>query len=279
MREFLLTSTAPYWILFVLSLASAAICFLAVYNNKDNDEPANQSMWFSKNMMYGITGIMLAVALIVIIFYSMLGGNALWWITGKEISYWSKLLRLIPLIVFLAAQAAAPFAYNFYMESFFDGKKLSVKSQFISLVVIIPVTLIIMLICSSFIDTATRNVLFYIIAGVGLIGAAIYSAKKNIGSAGVKFGLIYTVTSFILCAATLVTLLYFLVALFSLILEMLPVIATIIAISIIFGKSYGNAVMGRDSAGNYIASDGSKHSSQSARDSRNSQINAQRNNQ
>lgn len=262
-----MTSAIPYWLLFILGVVSVGYSWFVAFRSDEGTR-------IPRNMMVAVSAVMLIVALGVILFYSTLGGNALWWVTGKDIGFWDKLLRIIPLLVFLAAQAAAPFAYKMYMECYFRDSELSVKSQFISLVVIVPVALII----SMFIGSESRDLVFNIIAWTGLIGSAVYAATKNIGSVGVKAGIIYTVTSFVLCAATLVTLLYFVIAFISLILEMLPVIATIIAISIIFSKSYGNTVMRRDDDGNYIAHDGSRHASRSARDMRDSQIHSRQNN-
>lgn len=263
MKEFLMTSSLPYWLLFFLGVVSVGYSAYIAFNSDDNKP-------ISKRTVIILTVILLFVGLAVIVLYNALGGNALWWVTGKDIGYGAKLLRVIPLVVFLAAEVAAPFAYKFMMEAFLDDKSLSVKTQLIALLVIVPVAIIVSIFAG--------NTWFYIIAGVGIAGAAVYSATSNINSAGAKTGLTFTVVSFILCASALVTLLYMIVAFFSLILEILPVIAIIIGVGIIFGKSYGNAVMRRDNDGNYIANDGSKHSSEGARNYRDAQIRNQRNN-
>ena len=269
MKEFFTSSAIPYWSLFVISLAANILCFGLTLKDK---KPSKEAM------LWG-SGAMLFVALCVIVLYATLGGNAMWWIHDKEIGYLTRVLMVIPLVVFLGAEIMSPFMYKKFMQSYFEVDDLSVKPQFISLVVIIPAALILIYtIGSFFMSPAARDIAFYAVVGVGLVGAIIYSLRKNMVSAGSKGGAIYTVTSFILCAASLISVLYFLVAIFSLILEMLPVFATIIGIYLIFGKSYGNAVMRRDSYGNYIANDGSKHSSASARDSRDSQLRAQQNN-
>lgn len=265
MKEIFMTSAIPYWLLFILAVLSVGYAvFLTL---RDDDDPR-----ISDNTMLTVSGLLLLSALSVILFYSTLGGSALWWVTGKEIGVWSKLLRVIPLMIFLVVQAAAPFAYKFFMGKYFNSDALSVKSQFVALVVIVPVALIV----TRFFPKESRDLWFYIIAGAGLVAAVIYSVANNIRSAGLKGGIVYTVTSFILCAATLVTLLYFIVAMISLIFEMLPVIAVIIGISVIFSKTFGNALMRRDDAGNYIAADGSKHSSESARNVRDQQLHSQR---
>lgn len=262
MKEFFMTSAIPYWLLFIITVISVGYSVYVAFRSDDDTR-------ISSNTMFAVSGLLLASALSVILFYSTLGGYALWWVTGKEIGFWSKLLRVIPLVVFLIAEMAAPFAYKFMMDAYLDVTTLSVKTQFIALLVIVPIAIIVSIFAG--------NTWFYIIAGVGVVGAIVYSATSNVNSAGAKTGIVFTVVSFILCASALVTLLYLIVAFFSLILEMLPVIATIIAVCVIFSKSYGNAVMRRDDAGNYIANDGSKHSSQSSRDTRDRQIQSQRN--
>lgn len=270
MKEFFTTSAVPYWVLFIISLGANILCYRLASRDPEDGR-------ISKNTMQWVSGGMLFAALCVIVLYATLGGNALWWVHDKEIGYLTRVLLVIPLILFLVAEVLSPFLYKSFMESYFEVDNLTVKPQFISLVVIIPVALIIYLISKSFMSETASTILFYVIVGAGLIGAIVYSLQKNVDSAGSKTGVFYTVTSFILCAASLLSILYFFVAIFSLILEMLPIIAIIIGIYIIFGKSYGNAVMRRDDDGNYIANDGSRHSSASARDSRDSQIRSQQN--
>lgn len=271
MKEFLTTSAIPYWVIFILSLVANGLCFMLTSREETKGKP-------SKTTMLWISGAMLVAALCIIAIYAAVGGNALWWIHDEEVGYFSRVLLVIPLIVFLAAEVLSPFLYKSFMQTYFGVEDLSVKPQFISLVVIIPAALILVYALGSlFMGPTARDIAFYTIVGVGLVGAIIYSLRKNVITAGSKGGVIYTVTSFILCAAALLSLLYFVIAIFSLILELLPIVAIAIGGYIIFGKSYGNAVMRRDNEGNYIANDGSKYSSASARDARDSQIRAQQN--
>lgn len=271
MKEFFITSSIPYWVLFIISIGANILCFLFTNRNETKGKP-------SKNTMLLISGAMLFVALSIIILYASLGGNALWWIHDKEMGYISRVLLLIPLVLFLAAQILSPFLYKSFMQSYFEVENISIKPQFISLVVIIPAALILIYgIGSFFMESGTKEIAFYAVVGVGLAGAIIHSLRKNINSVNFKGGILYTVNSFILCAAALLSVLYFFVAIFSLILELLTVIAICVGVGIIFGKSFGNSLLRRDSDGNYIASDGSKYSSASARDSRDIQIRSQQN--
>lgn len=271
MKEFFTTSSLPYWVLFIISVGASVLCFLITSRDEAQGKP-------SRNVMLMISGSMLFVALSVILLYATLGGNALWWIHDKEIGFFIRVLLLIPLLLFLASEILSPFLYKSFMQSYFGVENISIKPQFISLVVIIPAALVLIYgVGSFFMGPETKEIAFYTVVGIGLVCAIIYSLRKNVISTGFKGGILYTVTSFILCAAALLSLLYFFVAFLSLILEMLTVIAIIIGVGIIFGKSFGNSVMRRDNDGNYIARDGSKHSSASARDSRDIQIRARQN--
>lgn len=271
MKEFFTTSAIPYWVLFTIAVGANIICYLLASRADDKGK-------ISRKTMLCISGALILVAFSIIVLYATLGGNALWWIHDKESGYFSRILLVLPLVVFLAAEVLSPFLYKSFMQSYFEVEDLSIKPQFISLVVIIPAALILIYaIGSLFMEPTTRDIAFYAVVGVGIIGAIFYSLRKNINSLGSKGGVTYTITSYILCTASLLSVLYFFVALFSLVLELLPVIAIIVGIYIIFGKSFGNAVMRRDNEGNYIANDGSKYSSASARDARDSQIRAQQN--
>lgn len=274
MKDFFMSSTLPYWLLFFAQIASVGYGFWIL--KKDGESEDKQ---IPRKQMLIVSAALLLVALAVIVFYSSLGGNALWWVTNSEIGFWGKCLRLIPLLIFLVVQAAIPFGYKLFMECCLDVKDLKVKSQFLSLVVIVPAAIIIAhVILGFFLTQGMQSLVFYLITGIGIGGTAIYSVFKNSGVLGFKTGLMYTVISFILCCATMICLLYFIVALISLIVEMAPVIATIIGVSILFGKSFGNAMLRRDNAGNYIAADGSKHSTEGARNYRDAQIHQARQN-
>jgi|GEM_PF-681488 len=271
MKDFLLTSTIPYWLVFIMSVGAAAVCVYYIFINRDS-EAENPRAHISKGLMYTVSAMMTVAAIAVFAVYKLCGGNLLWWITSDEYGFWAKLLRLIPLLIFLIAQGFSPFLYTTFMEKYLGGKELSIKSQFISVVIMIPVAIIVYIIASAFVDKEQSDMLFWIVSGVSVAVAIVYSLVKNIKSTGSRTGIIFTVTSMILCVGTLLTVLIFIVALISLIFEMLPLIGVIIGISFVFGKNFGNAVMNRNDAGQYIASDGSAHSTQSARDSRNTQI-------
>ncbi len=275
MKEFFLTTTIPCWIIFILSLCSVGFCFWSVFDR----EKLSDDKKISKKAMYSISGLMLFVAISLILIYIYLGGHVLWWLVPEGASYLEILLHTFILLLFLIVQGIAPFAYKLYMEDYFGGRRLSIKIQFISLVVVVPIALILfMAIGQFFLDEKARNLWFYIVSSTGIAIAALYSFWSNSKSIGKGVGAIYTVTSFVLCVGTLITLLYFMVALFAAFMEMLPLVGTIIAISILFGKNFSSIMMSTSSSGPhyYRADDGTNFTSMSDRDNHNAQIRSQR---
>lgn len=272
MKELFLTSTIPYWILFILSLGSVGFCFWTIL---DQDRlPSDQRL--SAKAMYSVSGVMLFVSVCLILIYAFVNG-ALWWLAPEGSSYFSILLHTLILLVFLISQGVAPFVYKRYMEEYF-GCSLTIKSQFISLVVVVPVALIVfMLIGQLFMEEQTRNLWFYIVAGTGIVAAAVYSFWSNSKSIGKGGGILYTVTTFVLCVGTLITLLVFIVAVFTAFAAMAPLVASIFAIWFLFGSSFSKMMTsGTPSQNHYYADDGSLHYTSGQRDARNAQISSQR---
>ncbi|MDE6380619.1 MAG: hypothetical protein K2L11_09115 [Muribaculaceae bacterium] len=238
MIDFLLTSTIPYWILFILSIGSVGFCLWTIF---DQDKLPSDSRLSSK-AMYAVTGVMLFVAICMILIYAS-GKNALWWQAPEGASYLSILFRTFLLLVFLIFQGLAPLVYKRYMEDYF-GCPLSIKSQFISLVVVVPVALIVfMLFGQLFMEEQDRNLWFYIVAGTGIVGSAVYSFWSNSKSVGKGAGILYTVTTFVLCVGTLITLLFFIVALFSAFAAMAPLVACLFAVWFLFGSSFSKVML------------------------------------
>lgn len=272
MKELFLTSTIPYWIIFILSLGSVGFSLWNIFNR--DRFPSDSKM--SAKAMYSVSGVMLFVALCLIFIYASVSG-ALWWLAPEGSSYLSIILRTLVLLVFLIVQGLAPFVYKRYMEEYF-GCALSIKSQFISLVVVVPVALIIfMLFGQLFMEEQTRNLWFYIVAGTGIAAAAVYSFWRNSKSVGKGAGVLYTVTTFVLCVGTLITLLFFIVALFTAFSAMAPLVACIGAAWFLFGSSFSKVMTsGSPSQNHYYADDGSLHYTSGQRDMRNDQIRSQR---
>lgn len=239
MKELFFTSTIPYWIIFILSVGSVGFCLWTIF---DKDKLPSDSR-LSTKAMYSVTGVMLFVAICMILIYAFVSGGALWWLAPEGSSYLSIILRTLLLLVFLIFQGLAPFVYKRYMEDYF-GCRLSIKSQFISLVVVVPVALIIfMLFGQLFMEEQNRNLWFYIVAGTGIVASAVYSFWSNSKSVGKGAGILYTVTTFVLCVGTLITLLFFIVALFAAFAAMAPLVACIGAAWFLFGSSFSKVML------------------------------------
>lgn len=273
MKELLLSSTVPYWILFILSFVSVGFCLKTVV---DRDQPATD--WkLSPKVMYCLSGVMLFVAVCLFLIVWFVHGSTLWWLAPEGSSYLSIILRTLILLVFLIMQGIAPFVYKRYMEEYFDCS-LAIKSQFISLVVVVPVALIVfMLIGQLFMEEQTRNLWFYIVSCGGIAVAAVYSFWRNSKSLGTGVGILYTITSFVLCVGTLVTLLMFIVALFTAFTAMAPLVAAIGGAWFLFGSSFSKVMISSAPARQaFYADDGSLHYSAAARNDRNDKIRSQK---
>lgn len=273
MKELFLTSTVPYWILFILSFVSVGFCLWTVMTR---DEDASD--WkLSPKAMYCLSGVMLFVAVCLFCIVWFVHGGVLWWLAPEGSSYFSIILRTLILLVFLIVQGIAPFAYKRYMEEYFDCS-LAIKSQFISLVVIVPVALIIFLLIGQlFMEEQTRNLWFYIVSGGGIALAAVYSFWRDSKSLGTGGGILYTMTSFVLCVGTLVTLLMFIVALFTAFTAMAPLVAVIGGSWFLFGSSFSKVMTSAAPPQEaFYADDGSMHYSAAARNERNYKIRSQK---
>lgn len=238
MNEFFLTSTIPYWILFILTMGSVGFCLFTIFKKDE----LTSDVLLSKKAMYIVSGVMLFVPICLILIYAFVRG-ALWWLAPEGSSYLSIILRTLVLLVFLIFQGLAPFVYKRYMEEYF-GCPLSIKSQFISLVVVVPVALLVfMLFGQLFMEEQDRNLWFYIVAGTGIAASAVYSFWRNSKSVGAGAGILYTVTTFVLCVGTLLSLLFFIVALFSAFSAMAPLVACLFAVWFLFGSSFSKVML------------------------------------
>lgn len=266
-----MTSTVPYWLLLILTILTS-LAYLTAWKYHKEADSQKHAPEISYNKMIIVSGMAVFTAFAIVLIYSIVGGDALWWVTGQNLGFLAKLIRFIPLFIFLVLQAAAPFGYKYFMEAFLKDKDLSVKNQFIALVVIVPVAVIIFMILHSFMSETASRIIFYILTICAIAGTFFYSLKKNIATTDKKFGLIYTVTSTLLCIATLFTVLYFIVALISLILQLMTVIAICAGITIVFGKGFSNEMTRETPIGKFIAEDGSRHQSQTSCDFRNQSV-------
>lgn len=231
MKEFLLSTTIPYWIVFGLVTAAGV---LALVNMRKNT--------VSKSSVQLVTLLALAGTVLGLAIYSVAGGSSIWWCTSKDYSFFGKLLRAIPLIIFVGIQLAQVFVYKTFVEQYFQ-KELSIKGSFISLIVIVPASFVLYIVLDILgLEKGTRDVIFYIILGIALIAGVGWAMALNVKSIGKKYGSIFTAVTLVMIIGGLMSIVLLINALMALILQVLMVAAVVVAGFYMFTKVMGPAV-------------------------------------
>lgn len=231
MKEFLLSTTIPYWIVFGLVTAAGV---LALINMRKNT--------VSKSSVQLVTLLALAGTVLGLAIYSVAGGSSIWWCTSKDYSFFGKLLRAIPLIIFVGIQLAQVFVYKTFVEQYFQ-KELSIKGSFISLIVIVPTSFVLYIVLDILgLEKGTRDVIFYIILGIALIAGVGWAMALNVKSIGKKYGSIFTAVTLVMIIGGLMSIVLLINALMALILQVLMVAAVVVAGFYMFTKVMGPAV-------------------------------------
>lgn len=231
MKEFLLSTTIPYWIVFGLVTAAGV---LALINMRKNT--------VSKSSVQLVTLLALAGTVLGLAIYSVAGGSSIWWCTSKDYSFFGKLLRAIPLIIFVGIQFAQVFVYKTFVEQYFQ-KELSIKGSFISLIVIVPASFVLYIVLDILgLEKGTRDLIFYIILGIALIAGVGWAMALNVKSIGKKYGSIFTAVTLVMIIGGLMSIVLLINALMALILQVLMVAAVVVAGFYIFTKVMGPAV-------------------------------------
>ena len=83
MKEFLMSTTLPFWLVFIIVAAAFGATLLHMKGGAK-----------SRTLLLAAGGCMLAATVLEIAIYSVLGGNSLWWCTSDKYGFWAKLLRL-----------------------------------------------------------------------------------------------------------------------------------------------------------------------------------------
>ena len=230
MKEFLLSSTIPYWVVFGLVL-SAGIVALTNIRKKT----------FSKSSVLFVTLLAITGTVLGLAIYSVAGGSCIWWCTSNDYSFFGKLLRVIPLIVFVGIQLAQVFVYKSFVEQYFQ-KELSIKGTFISLIVIVPISILLYIILDMFgMEKTTRDIVFYVILSLAFITGVSWAMKRNVTSIGKKNGIIFTAITLVMIIGGLMSLLILITALIALFFQVLMIAAVIAIVPHMF-KTMNHAV-------------------------------------
>ncbi len=264
MKEFLLSSTLPFWIVFGLVTAAGIVAFLNMRSNS-----------VTKSSVQLVTLLAVAGTLLGLGIYSILGGSSIWWCTSDDYSFFGKILRVIPLIVFVGIQLVQVFVYKSFVEHYFQ-KELSIKGAFISLIVIVPASLVLYIILDVFgMEKVTRDVVFYIILGLALIAGIGCAMTHNVRSVGKKYGMAFTAVSVVMIVGGLMSLMLLITALIALILQVLMVAAVVCGAFYMFTKVMSPAI----DVQSRTDLSGKVHDTQSQKQNADAQIRSRRKNQ
>lgn len=200
MKELLLSSIIPYWLLFLLVLSSTGISIACTALIKR----------FPK-----LSGNILIILVTVICFLTVAGewyiyltvkNGCLWWCLTKDFNFFERLIRSIPLFVFLLCQIWQVVTYRNFIEIMVGKTGLQVKSTIVSVVILIPAMIFLyMFLDLCGLSTSIRNLIFYVCLVVGIILCLSKSFYKNISVAGFLPGSIFTVTSIIIVSGSFIS--------------------------------------------------------------------------
>lgn len=268
MKEFLLSSTLPYWLVFLLVIGGmAALLFQGRKGSK-----SNMPLFIS-------AGCMLAATAFEILIYATVQNDCMWWCLSKEYGFWEKLLRLLPFAAFIVCQIGGIFIFKNVLEHM-AGKTLSLKFLFICFVLTFPIVFIIS-VCADIFGASdeTKNSVSTIVFWILIIAGVAWSLVRNIMSVGLKQGIVFTVFSAVCVVAVCLAVFLFIVALISVFFQVLVTVAGCAAIFFILTKvkSGGNSLVGTLAKGNptkevFYDNDGHMHYNASARNTANSKI-------
>ena len=219
MKDFLSNSTIPYWIVFGLVTAAGIIALLNM-----------RKKTISKESVRLVTLLALTGTALGLIIYSIMGGSSIWWCTSSDYSFFGKLVRVIPLIIFVGIQLAQVFVYKIFVGQYFQ-KELSIKGSFISLIIIVPATIFLYIILDLFgMGQGMKDTIFYIIICLSLIAGTGWAMTRNVQSIGKKYGMLFTAVTLIMIIGGLMSLMLLITALITLIVQVLTIVILVVGI-------------------------------------------------
>lgn len=273
MKEILLTSTLPYWLVFLLVLGG----FVALLFQGRNGSKSNLPILTA-------AGCMLAATILEVLIYAIVGNNCMWWCLSKEYGFWSKLFRIIPFAVFVVLQIGQIFMFKGVLEEMM-GKSLSMKLLFICFVLTFPVVFVLSVGADIFgASDETKNSIGTTAFWILVIAGLAWSLVRNIMSVGIKHGVVFTVFSAVCVVAVCLAVFVFLVALIALFFQVLITVAACGAIFFILTNGMGKGSSMVDEFAKHKSpglvfrdDDGHLHHNSAARDSANRKIAERRN--
>lgn len=224
MKEFLTSSTLPFWLVFIIVAAAFGLTLLYMKGGSK-----------SSKLLFASAGCMLAATILEIVIYSVLGGNSLWWCTSDKYGFFSKLFKLVPFALFVAFQVLQVFFFKGAVEEYI-GKELSMKAMFICLVLTFPIAFVLAIVLGIVgVSDDTVSVIASIVFAVLVVGGVGWALMRNVRSAGWRQGAVFTAFSLVCVVAVCLAIFLLIVALLELFLQVLMVAAVVVGAIYVFG--------------------------------------------
>lgn len=222
MTDLLLTSSLPYWFVFIIMAACSVVCFIYRIKYPSDSDPEGtppEGRPVSRQLMLAVSAASLFVAIFEIAVYMTVGTKCLWWCTGDDLGFFAKLLRELPLIIFLGLQVIQAFLYKLFMDNYLS-RNLSIMPTAIGFLAVLPVCIVLYIVLSiADVAEASRNTIFYITLTILMVGAISYALIKNIKECGKPNGIIFTVVTSLLFWASLISLMLFIASIIQLLFQ------------------------------------------------------------
>lgn len=186
---------------------------------------------------------MLLISIIEVIGYKVLGGDMFWWCDNDRYGFFGSLFRVIP---FGAVVALQFYTFKMFETLIFadvpaeEKGKLSLKPAMVSLAACLPVLIAYAMIVQLWLGwqgMVSDAIMFILFLGTLVSGIAI-SVKKNAEALGAGKGLIVTIFTVIYLVGLLIAAWGVIIVLLKIILQVLMVIAGIIALSVLAQRTY-----------------------------------------
>lgn len=203
MKEWLLTSTLPYWLMFLIVLVSTGICVVAINMVKGKTQDRKL---LSFGVVVTVTALIVMGVLCEWAIYLTVKNECLWWVESKEIGFFGRLLRCIPLYLFLTVQIVQIKLYKNFIEAYLQNDGLNVKGIIRGTVYLFPAMFVLYMLLDLFgMEKPMRDYVFYICFIIGLIAGMGKSLADNISAAGLRNGVAFSVVAIVIISGAVVS--------------------------------------------------------------------------
>lgn len=206
MKEWLLTSTLPYWLMFLMTVITGGMCLAVRWVVVKNEN----SKLLSFGAVLALTILIISVIACEWAIYISIQNECLWWIEDKEIGFFTRLVRAIPLYLFLTVQIFQLKYYKDYIGAYLRTADLDVKGIIRGTVFLLAAVFILYMVLDWVgVEKPLRDYIFYGVLVAGIVICLGKSFYKNISAVGLIKGVGFTVISLIIVSGAVVSMILF----------------------------------------------------------------------